>query len=53
MAEQEMATKATTAKTIQIDFIHHDCEVRGIAQRYATIREGNVAGASPDTTKRK
>jgi len=35
VAEHEMTTRATTAKTIHSDFIHRNFEVRAIAQRYA------------------
>ena len=35
VAEHEMTTRAMTTKTIHIDFIHRNFEVRAIAQRYA------------------
>lgn len=49
MAEHEMTTRATTAKTIHIDLIHRNFEVRAIAQRYADPRaEYHKTVAQPD-----
>lgn len=48
MAEQEMITRATTAKVIQIDLIHRDFEGLGIAQRCTAIRELSVTSGRHD-----
>ena len=42
MAEHEITTRATTAKTIHIDFIHRDFELRTIVQRHAAIQELDI-----------
>ena len=52
MAEHEITTRATTAKTIHIDFIHRNLEVRAIAQRctgpgaeyHETVAQPNRSG---------
>ena len=46
-----MATRETTAKTIQNDLIRRDFEVRAIAQKYTAIRELNITRCG--TTERK
>jgi len=42
VAEHEITTRATTAKTTHIDFIHRDFEVRTIVQRHAANQELNI-----------
>ena len=51
VAEHEITTRATTAKTIHIDFIHRDFEVRAIAKRYAAIQELNITRRWHDRTE--
>lgn len=42
MAEHETTTRATATRTIHIDQIHRDFEVRSITQGYAAIRELSI-----------
>jgi len=51
VAEHETTTRATTAKTIQIDFIQREFEVRGIAQKHTAIRGVNVTRWWHDRTE--